>query len=229
MAPQMASPPDAAAPDPDATHLSGAPAGRPRLAGYLIERPLASGASGTVYRAVDERLGRHVALKVLKDTAFPQARERFLREVRLIAGLVVITVSMGMLGDSGVAGLTRAREPAAPFLLVFEAGMIAWFTSGIVRQVAYPPSTAAKSVWGLRLPLKPWMLRWPGIYRGADVTDHGNRDLRHRRVRGPERRRRLDRTGDHALRSDGAHGARRRAVRPRADPSRYSSSMNGYL
>jgi len=64
---------------------TGAPAPRPRIAGYVIERPIASGASGVVYRALDEQLGRLVALKVLKDSAFPHARERFLREVRMVA------------------------------------------------------------------------------------------------------------------------------------------------
>ena len=65
----MAHPPDPSSSDPDATHISDAPAARAAIGGYLIERPLAAGASGIVYRAIDERLDRVVALKVLKDDA----------------------------------------------------------------------------------------------------------------------------------------------------------------
>jgi hypothetical protein len=101
--------------DPEATHLSDAPAARLRIGGYLIERPIASGASGTVYRALDERLGRVVALKVLKDDSFPQARERFLREVRLVAGIqhpnIVLLYGAGE--DHGVAWAAMELMPAS--------------------------------------------------------------------------------------------------------------------
>jgi hypothetical protein len=142
----MASPPDAAAPDPDATHLSGAPAGRPRIAGYLIERPLASGASGTVYRAVDERLGRLVALKVLKDTAFPHARERFLREVRLIAGLhhpnVVLLYGAGE--DNGVAWAAMELMPGSLSQELHRAGRL---SADDIRSIARDVCLGLDAVW----------------------------------------------------------------------------------
>jgi serine/threonine-protein kinase len=59
------------------------------LAGYRIEALLGRGGMADVYRAVDSRLGRRVALKLLapdlaEDERF---RERFLRESRLAASL----------------------------------------------------------------------------------------------------------------------------------------------
>jgi hypothetical protein len=111
----MAHLPETPFPDPEATHISEAPAARPRIGGYVIERPIASGASGVVYRATDERLGRVVALKVLKDDAFPQARARFLREVRLVAGIqhpnVVLLYGAGE--DAGVAWAAMELLPAS--------------------------------------------------------------------------------------------------------------------
>src|SRR5436190_11921397 len=62
----------------------------PRAVGtYDLERELARGGMGTVHLAVDRRLGRRVALKVLppeygNDALF---RERFLREQRIAAAL----------------------------------------------------------------------------------------------------------------------------------------------
>ena len=121
--------------DPEATHFSDVPASRLRIGGYLIERPIASGASGVVYRALDERLGRVVALKVLKDDAFPQARQRFLREVRLVAGIqhpnVVLLYGAGE--DNGVAWAAMELMPASLSQELQRGGV---FNGEAIRSVA---------------------------------------------------------------------------------------------
>lgn len=72
------------------------------LGGYRIQGLIAVGGMATVYRALDERLGRVVALKVLKG-GDADARARFIREVRVVAGLqhanIVMLYGAGEEGD----------------------------------------------------------------------------------------------------------------------------------
>jgi len=56
-----------------------------RIGSYLVQERVGRGGMGEVYRAWQERSGRHVAIKALFPTvaADPIARRRFLREARL--------------------------------------------------------------------------------------------------------------------------------------------------
>lgn len=55
---------------------------------YRIERALGEGGMGRVYEAVDLQLGRHVAIKVIRDELDdPATRSRFFREARAAAAL----------------------------------------------------------------------------------------------------------------------------------------------
>ena len=58
------------------------------VGGYEVERPIGSGATGTVYRARDPRLERTIALKLLHPhISAERHRERVLREARALARL----------------------------------------------------------------------------------------------------------------------------------------------
>jgi hypothetical protein len=58
-----------------------------RLGPYRVLRLLGEGGMGLVYLAEDPALRRQVALKVVKPTAAPTARQRFLREARAMAAV----------------------------------------------------------------------------------------------------------------------------------------------
>lgn len=59
------------------------------MGNYLLLEPIGSGGMGEVYRALDPRLGREVAVKLLhsRTQADPLARARFEREARAVAAL----------------------------------------------------------------------------------------------------------------------------------------------
>ncbi|MGL6073179.1 MAG: WD40 repeat domain-containing serine/threonine protein kinase [Fimbriiglobus sp.] len=74
---------------PPSPSLSPSDSARPEIPGYILSRVIGRGGMGVVYEAVQESLGRTVAVKVLADGPFAPAglRERFRREGRVIARL----------------------------------------------------------------------------------------------------------------------------------------------
>ena len=59
-----------------------------RIAGYQVQAPLGAGGMGVVYRALDTKLNRPVAIKLLSDDlADAAARRRFQREAQTASSL----------------------------------------------------------------------------------------------------------------------------------------------
>ncbi|MDQ2808895.1 MAG: serine/threonine protein kinase [Chloroflexota bacterium] len=85
---------------------------------YIVEQPLGSGATATVYEAQDTQLERRVAVKVLhpQGAADPQARAAFQHEAQLAAGLhhphLAQVYDAGM--DDGLPYIVMERVGGAP-------------------------------------------------------------------------------------------------------------------
>ena len=83
-----------------------------KLGSYEILSPLGAGGMGEVYRALDSKLGREVAIKVLPEefTQHPQKLARFEREARLLAAL----------NHPGIATIYEVEESEGKPFLVME-------------------------------------------------------------------------------------------------------------
>jgi TonB family protein len=131
---------------------------------YLVDEVIGRGGMGAVYRATDQRLGRHVALKVIMvpgaDAALTERlRRRFLQEAQLAAGLRhpnVVTVHdygtddtlgldylvMALLEGEDLASRTAGGRlaPAASLAVVSQAasGLAAGHRRGLVHRDVKP-------------------------------------------------------------------------------------------
>jgi len=135
-------------------------AGGSKIAGYVIEERLGAGGMAVVYRAVDQRLGRQVALKILAphfaaDEAF---RHRFIRESRTAAAVDdphiipvfeageadgVLFIAMRLVPGGDVHSLIREsgplpRERAALILSQVASALDAAHRRGLVHRDVKP-------------------------------------------------------------------------------------------
>jgi eukaryotic-like serine/threonine-protein kinase len=105
--------------------------GRTLQSRYRIDELISSGGMGTVYAALDERLNRPVAVKVLKEelTDDPRFVERFRREARAVASLSHSNIAavfdygqdsgrhfivMELVRGQSLDGLLHAKGPLSP-------------------------------------------------------------------------------------------------------------------
>ena len=122
-----------------------------RLGDFRLLRALASGGMGVVYEAVQEPLGRRVALKVLRADlrSSPEARERFRREARAVARLRhphivsvfasgeeagVLWIAMDLVEGRGLDAILRA---AAGEGRPIPAARAARWCAGLARALEY--------------------------------------------------------------------------------------------
>jgi len=86
-----------------------------RLGPYVILAPLGAGGMGEVYRARDERLGREVAIKVLREgvASKPQRLQRFEREARAASFLnhpnLITIYDVGSAGEMSFIAMELVR------------------------------------------------------------------------------------------------------------------------
>jgi len=118
-----------------------------RIAGYRLEDQVCAGGMAVVFRAVDERLGRHVALKVLSAELATDGefRERFIRESRAAAAVDdphlipvygageadgVLFIAMRYVAGGDVQSLVRRGGPLSPARMAAIVSPVAWALDG---------------------------------------------------------------------------------------------------
>lgn len=94
---------------------------------YRVTRRIGEGGMATVYQALDEELGRQVALKVLTGDAFAEeeARARFQREARITSSFEhpnAVTVYDYLLTDAGYPCLVLELVLGVPLAAALQAG-----------------------------------------------------------------------------------------------------------
>lgn len=200
---------------------------------YQIERELGSGAMGVVYAARDERLGRTIALKMIRAAAASEeARARLWREARAAAavnhpnvcqvyeigeveGSLYIAMEL-LAGEPLAARIARGTVPigeALTVLLGVPAALEALHRRDIVHR-DLKPSNVFLTEHGVKLLDFGLARPLAGGGAGGDLTVAGAL------VGTPRHGTRDGRTRSPARASAGAHGRGRRRGRRSGDPSR---------
>lgn len=196
------------------------------LRGFLLDRVIGEGASGTVWRARHAASGEQVAVKVLRGGASVTAtvRSMFARELRAVAGLdhpnVVWLVDHGWVDDA--AAIVDPRlEPDAPFLALEYAsegtldarcGQMSWDEIRLVLVAVLDALAHAHARGLLHLDLKPTNVLLAGTPEGwvPKLADFGL-------ARAPAPGRQLRATGTPAYMAPEQFGADAGALGPWTD------------
>src|SRR5450755_2851701 len=113
-----------------------------RIGGYLLEEQVGHGGMAVVFRALDERLGRRVALKILApalaaDLAF---RQRFIRESRAAASVddphIIPVFEAGEADGVLFIAMRYVRGGDVQSLIAREGALAAARVAGIVSPIA---------------------------------------------------------------------------------------------
>jgi hypothetical protein len=132
----------------------------PHVPGFRIERKLGEGSLGVVYAAHDEKLGRQVALKVLRRPADETVRRRVLDEARKTAGLadpaIVRTPTSGRM-----SGSIWARRACSWCWRRFARGGGCWWADW--RVALWGAICWSISAW-FRASRLLWGWDWPGCW-----------------------------------------------------------------
>jgi eukaryotic-like serine/threonine-protein kinase len=108
---------------------------------YRLVRRIATGGMGTVYEGVDERLGRRVAVKVLKEEYAddPRSQERFSREARAAAMLnhphIAQVFDSGQDASGAFIVMEYVDGPHLGQLLEIEGRLAPWRAVGIAADM----------------------------------------------------------------------------------------------
>lgn len=125
---------------------------------YRIEEPLAPGGMGQVYRAIDPRLNRGVAVKILtKQAESRAARRRFFREARALAALshpnIIVVHDVG--DQDGTHYIVSELLEGSTLQEVIERGPISWCEAVEIAIEIIAGLGAAHSIGLVHRDLKP--------------------------------------------------------------------------
>ena len=112
-----------------------------RIGGYRLLRPLGEGGMGVVYEAEDLKLGRRVAIKMLRPGELdPALRKRFLQEAQLAASLsndhIVTIYQVGEVDDTLFIVMELLRGESLETRLARDASLSLAESLRIAREVA---------------------------------------------------------------------------------------------